>query len=235
MNISLLITFFGECANGYEEVEYSQFIGIRGIEFSDSSVYSSENIDLRVFDSVDNPNPNAMRTLSTKIDDNGAISVIGAIAEIRYKVKRVNTDVEDAHIIISENWEKSIKEVDIFRLSVALEKEIVQGFSTSFFESGFPLLSVGNMSYNNKYGSSIQVSKQDIKGINFWMQKLQKSDAKYLRKDFYQQYLVRQMMRIRRLKSSIVHAVKASNIGYTFKHFKCQETGYTSTFIILFS
>lgn len=198
------INLIRELAEG-KEVDYSHFIGIKGLKLLNFNKYESENLIVRRFDSKYNPNKHTLQTISTQ-NENGESIIIGAVAEIPYTVKLVDEELYSKGSFIRENWDKSKEFVEQFKASVALAKGLNYGFSISFYETGFPLISVGNYSFNSdSYGSLVTITMSDSEEIDKWMNKLNRASEKKL--DISISRLISSIFDRRNEKDAIIDAI----------------------------
>ncbi|WP_323939737.1 hypothetical protein [Aeromonas caviae] len=152
-----------------KEIEYSYFIGIRGMSFDGfTDIEFNDNVYIRQFDSTLNPSVHTQTTISQNFNgDNHYIS--GHVLEIKGKAKLIDTNASMTCATGEHCHKKTSHIIDTLKLSLAFALREDRGISHGFSESGFPLLIPGNFSINSTPPSKyLTVNKDNIESIKNW-------------------------------------------------------------------
>jgi len=182
-----------------KEIEYSSFIGIRGMSFDGfTDIKFNENVYIRQFDSISNPSAHTQTTISQNF--NGEHHYIsGHVLEIKRKARLIDTNASMMCATGEHCNKKTSHIIDTLKLSLAFALREDRGISHGFSESGFPLLIPGN--YSIREGMFSEAFETSFK--------VTASMAKYLaepadRDEFYQR-----LRKLYALRSDIVHGKKS--------------------------
>lgn len=129
-----------------EVVNYSSFIGIRGLRFNGFEFIEFSGAVLRQFRDISNPGLHTNRTVVSHGDDIGEYS--GHIFEIFHSTQIAS---EDGNVNTGNSIETNRKQLDLLQklqFAVVFSSMSNRGPAPVFFELGFPLISPGNCSYN---------------------------------------------------------------------------------------
>lgn len=152
-----------------KEIEYSYFIGIRGMSFDGfTDVKFNENVYIRQFDSTLNPSIHTQTTISQNFNgENHYIS--GHVLEIKERTKLIDASASMICATGEHCHNKISHIIDTLKLSLAFALREDRGISHSFSESGFPLLIPGNYSISSTPPSKyLTVNIDNIESIKNW-------------------------------------------------------------------
>ena len=140
-----------------EEIEYSTYVGVKGLEFVGFKELNIENITIRQIKDFSTPSPHFPKIILGKNH--------GCIVEIKHTTKKIKDDLTNNIDINNEN-ENIIERLRLSFIFSSLEDKSI---STTFYEDGFPLHKTGN-SYGieDKPLRKVQINKKQKKQILFW-------------------------------------------------------------------
>ncbi|MCF7717995.1 hypothetical protein H9X98_09820 [Aeromonas jandaei] len=152
-----------------KEIEYSSFIGIRGMSFDGfTDIKFNENVYIRQFDSILNPSAHTQTTIS-QISNGENNYFSGHVLEIKEKTKLIDTNASMICATGEHCHSKISHIIDKLKLSLAFALREDRGISHGFSENGFPLLNPGNYSISSTPPSKyLTVSIDNIESIKNW-------------------------------------------------------------------
>ena len=159
-----------------EMVKFSLFIGVQGIICQNLSDIELSDCILRAIDSHKNPGIQTNLVAAIHSDNSGQY-ISGGIIEIKYLAKaQPSTDPTNYGLTIelikyAENCFENIS----FALCFSLDEDYA--FIQKFVENGFPLLTPGNYSWNEKLARKyIKITDNNITDIKDWYKRLSNID-----------------------------------------------------------
>lgn len=178
------ITILRDMVNG-DEVEYSSFIGIKGLVLKDTKEIDFGSVKIRQFDDIASPNLFTNDTVIL-LNDKETNYYGGCVLEIKHKTKPINNISKDdlyQFTTVGTVFEDRKHVIDMFNFSIIFALNIDRAMSTTFFESGFPLVSVGNFSLlsDNKPKAMVVVELSIINKIKMWFEILTNADTNNVR------------------------------------------------------
>lgn len=164
-----------------KEIEYSSFIGIRGMNFDGfTDIKLNENVYIRQFDSTLNPGIHTQTTISQNFNgENNYLS--GHVLEIKEKTRLIDTNASMTCAIGEHCHIKTSHIIDTLKLSLAFALREDRGISYGFSESGFPLLIPGNYSISSTPPSKyLTVNTDNIESIKNWFRQFSDVNLKHI-------------------------------------------------------
>lgn len=123
-------------------VQYSSFVGLRGIRFAEFTEVIFDGAALRQYTGIENPGLHTQRTVVSHSDEHSRYS--GHVLEIIHKTKIHSHEAtfNTGNSIETHRVQQDILEKVLF--SLVFSCECTRGPTPSFFEIGFPLIGPGN-------------------------------------------------------------------------------------------
>ncbi len=170
------IVMLRELAKG-RRVEYSTFVGIKGLYFDGFTQYKVSNAIFRQIDSTKNPGIN-VRSAATMHSRAGGSSVLGGqILEVIHETNLRNIDLDTRLTSAGDIIDRQDEVIDPFKLAVVFALKKDRGFAIGMRESGFALSNPGNFSQNPESPSIYQnINARDIESVKDWYEHLHKID-----------------------------------------------------------
>jgi hypothetical protein len=151
-----------------ELVNYSSFIGIRGLRFNGFEFIELPGAVLRQFRDISNPGMHTNRTVvSHSGDDIGEYS--GHVFEIFHSTRIAS---KDGNLNTGNSVETNRNQLDLLQklqFAVVFSSMSNRGPAPVFFEVGFPLISPGNFAYSEgNPGKYIQIDQEKKEKLAKW-------------------------------------------------------------------
>lgn len=135
------IDILRELAAG-KTVQYSSFVGLRGIRFAEFTEIIFDGAALRQYAGIENPGIHTLRTVVSHSDEHSRYS--GHVLEVIHRTKICSHEAicNRGNSIESNRTQQDVLEKVLF--SLIFSCECTRGPAPSFFEIGFPLIGPGN-------------------------------------------------------------------------------------------
>ncbi len=123
-------------------VQYSSFVGLRGIRFTEFTEVIFDGAALRQYAGIENPGLHTQRTVVSHSDEHSRYS--GHVLEVIHKTKIHSHEAtcNTGNSIEANRVQQDVLEKVLF--SLVFSCECTRGPTPSFFEIGFPLIGPGN-------------------------------------------------------------------------------------------
>lgn len=152
-------------------VQYSSFVGLRGIRFSNFSEIIFDDVALRQYSGEENPGIHTQRTVVSHSDEHGRYS--GHVLEVihRTKIHSHEATCNTGNSMESNRFQQDILEKMLF--SLVFSCECTRGPTPSFFEIGFPLIAPGNCGLADLYpGEYLLIDEAAKDNVKNWFDTL---------------------------------------------------------------
>jgi len=148
-------------------VQYSSFVGLRGIRFADFTEVVLDGAALRQYAGIENPGIHTQRTVVSHSDEHGRYS--GHVLEIVHETKIHSHEAA----CVTVNSRKTIQlQQDVLEkvlFSLVFSCECTRGPAPSFFEIGFPLIHPGNCGLANQTpGGNLLIDEATKDRVRDW-------------------------------------------------------------------
>ncbi len=160
-----------------EMVEYSTFIGIKGLIFEGFNEIDFNGACLRQLDYVSNPSIHTHR-IAMKYSD----KLSGHVFEIKHTTKIRDLEPTYRNTTSGKEYEVQNKIIEALKFAIAFTLNADTGFTQSFTEPGFPLIQVGNYSTGEKRNTRLlTIEISDLNEIQEWFNYLIDIDLDHVR------------------------------------------------------
>ena len=177
--ISAYVGTLRELAAG-NEVNYSSFVGLRGIRFNEFTEVAFDGATLRQYAGVENPGPHTQRTVIYHSDEHSRYS--GHVLEVTHKTKirSLKATCNTGNSKKANRFQQDVLEKVLF--SLVFSSECTRGPTPSFFEIGFPLITPGNFGFADQSpGEYLLIDEMGKKSAQRWFSILRETPLEKLR------------------------------------------------------
>lgn len=164
-----------------EEITYSTFVGIKGLNFDGFNCLELGTSTLRQIDDISNPSPHTNSIIVQHCGDGEKYSS-GHVFEVRHKMAVSDPVATKIRMISRAVYNEQDRLLDSLKFAIIFTLLEDRGIGTGFSESGFPLIQPGNYSYGDRspYKHLTKISDKDTEDIVGWFTCLAESDLSHV-------------------------------------------------------
>ncbi len=168
--IEMSINKLRSLSKGGEE-KFSIFIGAPGLIIKDMKEIVFSDCIVRPIGSFKNPGKNINRIIATQGDNH---LETGAIVEIIYSINKTFKSSRDGICSFSTELREHVEKcLERLKFSICFSLSDNYAFIPNYEENGFPLIEVGNYSFNDKITrKSVTIKRENIDEITKWYNQL---------------------------------------------------------------
>lgn len=163
-----------------EEIVYSSFVGIKGLNFDGFNCLELGAATLRQIDDISNPSPHTNSIIVQHTGD-GEQYFSGHVLEIRHKLAISEPTATKSYTMNRAVYNEQDRLLDSLKFAVIFTLHEDRGISTGFSESGFPLIQPGNYSHGDRNPHKyLTISGKDAEDISSWFSCLSETDLTHV-------------------------------------------------------
>jgi hypothetical protein len=163
-----------------EEIVYSTFVGIKGLNFDGFKCLELGAATLRQIDDISNPSPHT-NSIIVQHSGDGEKYYSGHVFEIRHKMAISEPAATKSYTMNRAVYNEQDRLLDSLKFAIIFTLLEDRGISTGFSESGFPLIQPGNYSHGDRSPHKhLTISDKDTEDITGWFTCLTESDLSHV-------------------------------------------------------
>ncbi|WP_462151457.1 hypothetical protein [Pseudoalteromonas xiamenensis] len=163
-----------------EEIIYSTFVGIKGLNFDGFDCLDLGGATLRQIDDISNPSPHTNSIIVQHTVDGGQY-YSGHVFEILHKLAIRESTATKSYTMNRAVYDEQDRLIDSFKFAVIFTLLEDRGISTGFSESGFPLIQPGNYSNGDRRPLKyLTINAKDAEDVSSWFSCLSETDLSHV-------------------------------------------------------